>query len=141
MHRHIKKGRCRGHPTLRPQQQGYDVDVQGMDHTVVGKDEFQMQKGENKGESLHQRFSQLQSDEVDGGGIGADYHSTTTSVMLGQFSEEKQTGEVVENFHETKTGGGGGEILGVFHEKQTGELLGQRLPSLVLPLPPLSSIT
>ena len=100
-----------------------------------------MQKSENKGESLHQRFSQLQSDEVDGGGIGAEYHSTTTSVMLGQFAEEKQTGVVVENFHETKTGDGGGEILGVFHEKQSVELLGQRLPSLVLPLPPLSSIT
>ena len=122
---------------MRTQQQGYDVDVQG----AVGKEEFQMQKVENKEERLDERFSQLQSGEVDGGGIGAHYHSATTSVMLGQFSEEKQTGEVVENFHETKTGGGGGEILGVFHEKQTGELLGQRLPSLVLPLPPLSSIT
>ena len=114
------------------QQQGY-VDV-------IGKEEFQMQKDEDKGENLHQRFSQLQSVEVDGGGIGGEYHSTSTSVMLGQFSEEKQAGDVVENFHENKTGDGG-EILGVFQEKQSGEILGQRLPSLVLPLPPLSSIT
>ena len=102
-----------------------------------------MNKDESKVESLHQRFNQLQSgDVVDGGGIGGNYHSTTTSVMLGQFSEEKQGGDVEENFHDCKTGnGGGGEILGVFQEKQSGELLGQRLPSLVLPLPPLSSIT
>merc|ERR1712192_115418 len=95
---------------------------------------------ENKDESLHQRFSQLQSGGT--GGISGDYHSTST-VMLGQFSEQKQGGEVIENFHTTKTGDdGGGEILGVFQEKQAGgELIGQRLPSLVLPLPPLSSIT
>ena len=96
---------------------------------------------ENKEESLHQRFSQLQSGGS--GGISGDYHSTST-VMLGQFSDEKQGGEVIENFHATKTGDddGGGEILGVFQEKQSGgQLIGQRLPSLVLPLPPLSSIT
>lgn len=57
-----------------------------------------MQKDEDKGENLHQRFSQLQSVEVDGGGIGGEYHSTPTSVMLGQFSEEKQAGDVVEKF-------------------------------------------
>ena len=101
-----------------------------------------MQKAEVTGESLHQRFSQLQSDVVvGGGGIGADFHSTSTSVMLGQFAEGKQAVDVVESFHESKAGDGGGEILGVFQEKQSGELLGQRLPSLVLPLPPLSSIT
>ena len=84
MHRHIKKGRCQGHPTLRSQQQGYDVDL-------VGKGEFQMSKDEGKVESLHQRFSQLQSGEVVDGGfawvVGVTIASAWAPLGLPVFSQ------------------------------------------------------
>ena len=142
MHRHIKKGRCRGHPSLTTQmddQQGYEIDVREV--VANSKEDFEMHQEENKGECLRQRFPELQAADVDHREVTGDYGSTSTSVMLEQLSGEEQSGDVIENFRGTKAGEGGREVLGVFEEKQPGELLGQRLPSLVLPLPPLSSIT
>ena len=122
MHRHIKKGRCRGHPPL-------------------GEQKFQVRVEEAGSE----RFSHIQAVEIEGD-VSTDFHAGSSNVMLGQFSEEKHGAGLLENFHTTKSEEGGvndcgGEILGVFQDKQTGEVLAQRLPSLVLPLPPLSSIS